>query len=184
MKILITILFTVFIFSSCGGNKTIKNQKDINYLKAKINTTWLYTGNLLKEKKDITIKITQNKNGNLTDNKSQIYTKDKNGYKNQYYYWIKYPIVKGNTWVVNSNNNNETSIATIEDVNATFKFGDDKIEQCLKVSYVKGLENGGRSITIRVFCPELWLVQMETFYETPEGVATKQSDFNLKSFVY
>jgi len=182
MKTIIAILFTILILSSCTSNKTVKNQKDLNFLKAKTDSTWLYTGELLKEKKDITVKITQNNNGILTDNKSQTYTKDKNGYKNQYYYWIKYPIKKGATWVNNSDK--ETAIATIEDVNASFKFGEDEIKNCLKVSYVKGLENGGRNITIRVFCPDLWMVSMETYYEDSEGIATKQSSFELKSFVY
>ena len=183
MKTIFILLITVFISSSCTNSKTIKQQKAMNYLKAKLNTTWLYTGELLKEKKNIKLKITQVKGNTLIDNKSQIYTKDKNGYKNQYYYWIKYPIVKGNTWIV-SNNNKETSVATIEDINTVFKFGEDKIKNCLKVSYIKGLDNGGRNITIRIFCPDLWMVGMETFYEDSEGIATKQSEFKLKSFVY
>lgn len=185
MKTILMLLTITFIFISCNGNKNVKTQKNVNYLKAKINTNWLYTGELLKEKKDITIKITtQNAKGVLTDNKSQTYTKDKDGYKNQYYYWIKYPIMKGNTWIVNNSNGKDTSVATIESTNTTFKFGEDKIKNCLKVSYVKALENGGRSITIRIFCPDLWMVKMETFYENQEGIATKQSSFNLKSFVY
>jgi hypothetical protein len=179
---IITLLAMTFIFMSCTSGKTVKKAQDINYLKARINTTWLYSGELLKNKKDISIKIKEVKNKVFIDNKSQEYTVDKNGYKNQYYYLIKFPIKKGSTWV--NNNDKITEVATIESLNESFKFGEDTITQCIKVSYVRGVNNGARNITVRVFCPELWMVSMETFYENSEGIATKQSSFTLSSFVY
>jgi len=182
MRSIITLLAMSFIFLSCTSGKTVKDPDNTRYLKARVNTTWLYSGELLKNKKDITVKITGEKDGVLTDNKSQTYTKNKEGYKNQYYYWLKHPIKKGETWVNNSEK--MTEVASIESLNETFKFGEDLVKNCIKVSFVRGLDNGARNITVRTFCPELWMVSMETFYENSEGIATKQSSFTLKSFVY
>ena len=178
------VLFFVFVlsfFSACSSSKTVKD-KDLNFLKARKGTSWVYEGKLLGEKRDITIKITKAEGKKFTDNKGQVYIKDENGYKNEYYYQIRYPLKKGATWV--NKTDKDTEVATIEDVSVKFKFGDDEIKNCIKVSYVKGFDNGARSIVLRTFCPDLWLVKMETYYETYEGVATKQSEFILKSFVY
>ena len=184
MKILtvILLLFALFSISCSSVDKSVNKNKDINYFKAIKGSYWVYEGRLFNEKKEITVKIIDEENGKLKDDKGLTYLKDKDGYKNQYFYWIKFPLMKGNSWIVKSDK--DVKVATIEDTEVEFKFGEDTIKNCIKVSYIKSLEDKGRNIVIRTFCPDLWMVSMRTYYENPDGIATEQSSFILKSFIY
>ena len=175
------LILSIFFLLSCSGNKTVK-EREVGFFKVRKGTSWIYRATLLGEKRDLEIKITEKNDKFLTDNKGQKYIKDEKGYKNGFFYLIKYPLKKGNTWIIKSKE--QIKVATIEDTAYTFNFEGEKIKNCLKISYINALEDSSRNIVIRYFCPGLWLVKMETYYESPEGIATKQSDFTLKSFSY
>jgi len=182
IKVLLSLsLLLSFTILSCSTEKiTQRDTKKINYLDIEKGSTWNYDGVLLKEKKNIEIKITQKSDTFAIDNKNQKYIKDQYGYRNDDFYWIKYPLKNNFTWV--NKYKGKIEIATIENVNTTFEFSGEKLKNCMKISYISTLESG-KSILIRTFCPNIWLVSQELYYENSEGIALKQLSIKLKSFI-
>ncbi|MBN2694829.1 hypothetical protein JXR93_09225 [bacterium] len=184
MKKVILMLFMLSLFSCSTDTQTKKTGLDLGltFIKAKEGSVWRYTGELLGEKKNIELSISEKDATSYTDSKGQKYIVDSYGIRGENLYYIKYPLQKGVTWVNRTTQGVE--IATIEDVDISFKFGPDTIENCVKVSYQSQPDGENTTILTRTFCPDLWMVEFETFVENEKEIAIPQSKFSLESFVY
>ncbi len=188
MKYLFIFAITSLFLACSSSNEMIKPVTLSNLLNLKINSTWSYEGTFLGEKIKYELKIVDVKEEvkdvkqfTYKDNKGQIYTHDKFGIRNDKFYFIKYPLEVGTSWV--NKEKDEVEIATIESISEKFKFGEDELHSCIKVSYKKSIESKN-VLVIRTFCTGYFLVSLETYLENTEGVAIKQSSFELKSFLY
>ncbi len=178
-------IFTVLLLFGCStDSQTKKTGVDLGstLIKAKEGSAWRYKGELLGEKRTIELSITTKNDKSYKDSKDQSYTIDQFGIRGDSFYYIKYPIEKGITWVNKTDKGIE--IATIENIDASFKFGPDTIKNCIKVSYQSQPDKQNTTILIRTFCPDLWMVEFETFVENDKEIAIPQSKFSLESFVY
>lgn len=192
MKKLIFVSILIFLNSctlfdaSTKVDKATKEKNEVkkynypSYLNVKESSTWIYDAWIFNQKKELKITIKKDKN-TLIDNKNRVYFSDDFGYRNDDFYYIKFPLNKGNTWI--NKYNGIVEIATIEDDSLSIEFNNKKYNSCIKVSYINKVEEeGGKYIKMRTFCPNLWIVNQESYYENQAKIATKQTEYKLKSY--
>lgn len=190
MKKLIFILILIFlnsctIFDASKKEEGVKDKKNVkkynypSYLDVKKSSTWVYDAEIFSNKKEMTVTIKKTENG-LIDDRNRVYILDDFGYRNNDFYYIKFPLKKNNTWV--NKYNGIVEIAMIEDANLSVDFNGKKYNSCVKVSYLNKVEQAGNYIKMRIFCPGLWIVSQESFFENQAKIATKQNSYKLKSY--